>query len=61
MHYPNTEEYQNNMVSQISGKISHVCKRLKPGVLSAIRERQVQGGLLVSAATNRLSTKQVSK
>ena len=46
MHYPNTEEYQNNMVSQISGKISHMCKRLKPGVLSAVANARYRGGYL---------------
>ena len=39
VHY--TEEYQNNMVSQISGKISRMRKWLKPGILSTIRECQV--------------------
>ena len=32
---PYAEEYQNNTVSQISGKISHMRKWLKPGVLSS--------------------------
>ena len=43
MHIPYMEEYQNNTVSQISGKISRMrtCKRLKPGVLSAVHERRV--------------------
>ena len=41
--YPYAEEYQNNTVSQISGKILHMRKRLKPGVLSAVRECRVQG------------------
>ena len=35
MRIPYTEEYQNNTVSQISGKILHMRKQLKPGVLSA--------------------------
>ena len=50
------EEYKNNTVSQISGKISRMYKQPKSDVLSAIREHWVQG-LLVSAATNRLLTK----
>ena len=37
------EEYQNNMVSQISGKISHIRKWPKPGVLSSARECRVRG------------------
>ena len=35
MRIPYTEEYQNNTVSQISGKILRMHKQLKPGVLSA--------------------------
>ena len=34
MHIPYMEEYQNNMVSQIFGKTSRMCKQLKPGILS---------------------------
>ena len=36
IHNPYAEEYQDNMVSQITGKISLMRKQLKPGVLSAI-------------------------
>ena len=36
MRNANMEEYQNNMVSQISGKILCMCKQLKPGILSAV-------------------------
>ena len=43
MRNPCAEEYQNNTVSQISGKISRMRKRLKPGVLSSARERRVRG------------------
>ena len=43
MPNPNTEEYQSNMASQISGKLSRMHKRLKPGVLSAVCERRVRG------------------
>ena len=38
MRNPYAEEYQNNTVSQISGKISRMRKRLKPGILSSVRE-----------------------
>ena len=41
--YANSEEYQNNMVYQISGKILCMRKWLKPGVVSSTRERWVQG------------------
>ena len=40
MRNPNV---QNNTVSQISGKISRMHKRLKPDVFSAICECWVQG------------------
>ena len=43
MRNPYTEEYQNNTVSQISGKILCMRKRLKLGVLSSARERRVWG------------------
>ena len=43
MRNPHAEEYQNNTVSQISGKILRMRKRLKPGVLSSARERRVRG------------------
>ena len=43
MRNPYAEEYQNNMVSWISGKSSHTHERLKSGVLSAIHECWVRG------------------
>ena len=43
MRNPYAEEYKNNTVSQISGKILRMCKRLKPGALSSARERRVRG------------------
>ena len=41
MHNPNAEEYQYNTVSQISGKILHMRKWLKPGIISSAREHRV--------------------
>ena len=35
MRIPYAEEYQNNTVSQISEKILHMRKQLKPGIPSA--------------------------
>ena len=36
MYNSYAEEYQDNIVSQITGKISLMRKQLKPGVLSAV-------------------------
>ena len=47
-HY--AEEYQNNTVSQISGKISRMHKWLKPGILSTIHEHQVRGYVAIVVA-----------
>ena len=43
MRNPYVEEYQNNTVSQISGKISCMCKQLKPGILFSACERRLRG------------------